>query len=143
MAVGQGDPGDGFSQRRAAGIRRTYRQRKNHDWNKTVKAMGQVVKTGTDRKTRAKRGLRVLDTLYQEDPEIKELSRFLDEVEAGKLDPNAARGPHGETYDQGAARLFAHYLGALKLMAHTWAYKGMISEREYWAIVRCFDRGKV
>lgn len=143
MAVGQGDPGDGFSQRRASSVRRTYRQNKNRDWNKTVKAMGQVVKTGTDRKTRANRGLRVLDTLYREDPEIKALSRFLDEVETGKLDPNTARGPHGETYDQGAARLFARYLGALKLKLHTWAYAGLISDREYWAIVRCFDRGKV
>ncbi len=143
MAGGQGHPGDNISMRRSGNTRRTFQKQKSRDWSETVNLMGRAVNTGRDHADRSICGLRVLKTLYREDPEIKELSRFLDEVEAGKLDPNAARGPHGETYAQGAARLFARYLGALKLRLHTWAYAGLISDREYWAIVRCFDRGKV
>ncbi len=144
MAGGQGHPGDNISMRRSGNTRRTFQKRKSRDWSETVNLMGRVVSTGQDSLERGKCGMRVLvHSQYHKDPEIEALARFLEAVEVGKLGPTTARGPHGETYAEALTRLFIRTLGVLKLKLHSWAFMGLISEREYWAIVRCFDRGKV
>ena len=75
--------------------------------------------------------------------ELMELALWVDAVDAGDADPDARYGPHRITYADAVRQVNNYLLARLRASLHSHVYHGLISEREYWAIVRCFDRGKV
>lgn len=105
-------------------------------------AISRKSNTTNDWIKRANAELCLLYRMRNVSKELMALALWIDAVDAGDADPDARYGPHQITYADAVRQVNNYLLARLRASLHSHVYRGLISDREYWAIVRCFQRGE-